>query len=483
MHFTVIQRVTGILLMLFSMTLVPPLLIDLLYAEGASSVFLISYLGTLLVGMVIWLPVRKVKTELRLRDGFVVVVMFWVLGSAIGALPLYLYTPIHMSLVDAAFESMSGLTTTGATVLTGLDSMPHAILFHRSELHFLGGMGIIVLAVAILPMLGIGGMQLYKAEAPGPVKDSKLTPRITETAKALWYVYAALNIACAIGFWLAGMNWFDAINHAFSALALGGFSTHDASIGYYNSPAIEAVAVLFMFLAGANFSLHFLAFRHLSIKPFFHDVEFRAYAILLLIFSAICIIFLFISGYASLTESIRSGIFHTVSIMSTTGFFIGDGYAAWPGFLAVLLVLSSCIGACAGSTGGGMKVIRVVLLIKQWGREMTLLIHPSAQVVVKVNKMPVPENVMNAVWGFASAYVTVIAVLTLLLMASGLDQVTAFSAVAACLNNMGAGLGDVDTIFGGLNDFSKWVLIFAMLLGRLEVFTLLVLFVPAFWRK
>lgn len=469
--------------MLFSMTLVPPLLIDLLYAEGASSVFLISYLSTLLTGIVIWLPVRNVKTELRLRDGFIVVVLFWTLGSLIGALPLYLYTPLNMSLVDAVFESMSGLTTTGATVLTGLDSMPHAILFHRSEQHFLGGMGIIVLAVAVLPMLGIGGMQLYKAEAPGPVKDSKLTPRITETAKALWYVYATLNIACAIGFWLAGMGWFDAINHAFSALALGGFSTHDASIGYYDNPAIEAVAVLFMFLAGANFSLHFLAFRHLSIKPLIRDVEFRAYAMLLLIFSAVCVAYLFFTGYAPLPDSIRSGIFHTVSVMTTTGLFIGDGYAAWPGFLGVLLVLSSCIGACAGSTGGGMKVIRVVLLIKQWGREMTRLIHPSAQVVVKINKTPVPENVMHAVWGFASAYVTAIAVMTLLLMASGLDQVTAFSAVAASLNNMGAGLGDVSTTFGGLNSFSKWVLIFAMLLGRLEVFTLLVLLVPAFWRK
>ena len=483
MHLTVIQRVTGILLMLFSISLVPPFLVDLWYVEGASSVFLSSYLGTLLAGIVIWLPVRHIKTELRLRDGFVVVTLFWTLGCLIGAMPLYLYTPLHLSLVDAIFESMSGLTTTGSTVLTGLDSLPHAILFHRSELHFLGGMGIIVLAVAILPMLGIGGMQLYKAEAPGPVKDTKLTPRITETAKALWYVYVSLNIACTVGFWLAGMSWFDAVNHAFSVLALGGFSTHDASIGYYNSPAIEAVAVVFMFLAGANFSLHFLAFRQLSLKPLLRDVEFRAYAALMLAFSIIVIMYLYITGYASLLTAIRSGIFHTVSIMTTTGLWTTEGFAAWPGFIGVLLMISSCIGACAGSTGGGLKVIRAMLLIKQLGREMTRLIHPSAQVVVKINKSPVSENVMHAVWGFASAYITAIAVLTLLLMASGLDQVTSFSAVVASINNMGAGLGDVASVFGGINDFSKWVLIFAMLLGRLEVFTLLVLFVPAFWRK
>jgi len=469
--------------MLFSIALLPPLLVDLIYAEGASSVFLTSYFVTLLSGLVLWLPVRRIKTDLRLRDGFVVVVMFWVLGSTIGALPLYLYAPLNMSLVDAVFESVSAITTTGATVMSGLDTTPHAILFHRSELHFLGGMGIVVLAVAILPMLGIGGMQLYKAEAPGPVKDSKLTPRITETAKALWYVYLTLNLACIISLWLAGMSLFDAINHAFSALSLGGFSTHDASVGYYNSPLIEVILTFFMFLGGINFALHFIAFRKLSIKPIVADVEFRAYFWLLFFMSLICVSYLYFSETESLERAVRSGVFHTVSIMTTTGLFTFDGYAAWPGFLAVMLVLASFIGACAGSTGGGLKVIRAVLLIKQWGREMMRLIHPRAEVVIKINKMPVSEDIMHAVWGFASAYVTVIAILTLILMASGLDQVTAFSAVAACLNNMGAGLGDVGATFGGLNEFDKWILAFAMLLGRLEVFTLLVLLMPAFWRK
>lgn len=483
MHLSVIQRVTGILLMLFSITLVPPLLVDLWYAEGASSVFLISYLSTLLAGVLLWLPVRKAKTELRLRDGFVVVVMFWTLGSAIGALPLYLYAPLHLEVVDSVFESVSALTTTGATVLTGLDDMPHAILYHRSQLHFLGGMGIVVLAVAILPMLGIGGMQLYKAEAPGPVKDSKLTPRITETAQALWYVYLTLNIACILSLWAAGMSLFDAINYAFSALSLGGMAPHDASVGYYDSPLIEAIVVFFMFLGGINFALHFVAFRRLSLKPFIRDVEFRAYFMLLLGISMICVIYLYFSSALGITYALRSGIFHAVSIMTTTGLGTLDGYAAWPGFLAVMVIFSSFIGGCAGSTGGGLKVIRVILLLKQWGREMLRLIHPSAQIVVKINKTPVSEDIMNAVWGFASAYITVIAILMLLLMATGLDQITAFSAVAACLNNMGAGIADISSSFGHLNETAKWILSFAMLLGRLEVFTLLVLLMPAFWRK
>lgn len=483
MHYTVIQRVTGILLMLFSVTLLPALLIDWIYHEGAGAVFFISFVSTLLTGIVLWLPVRSVKTDLRLRDGFIVVVMFWTLGSLIGALPFYLYAPLHLSLADAVFESTSALTTTGATVLSGLDNLPHAILFHRSELHFLGGMGIVVLAVAILPMLGIGGMQLYKAEAPGPVKDSKLTPRITETAKALWYVYMVLNAAVTLGFWLAGMNLFDAVNHAFSALSLGGLSTHDASIGYYNNPTIEIIAVVAMFLGGVNFALHFIAFRRLSIKSYTNDVEFRAYFILLFGFSLVCVVYLYFFNARDLEYALRSGIFHSVSIMTTTGLLTLDGYAIWPGFLAVMLMYASFIGGCAGSTGGGIKVIRFVLLLKQWSREMMRLIHPRAEVVVKINRSPVSDDVMNAVWGFASAYVTVVAVLMLLLLASGLDQVTAFSAVAACLNNMGAGLGAVSSTFGGLNDFDKWVLAFAMLVGRLEVFTLLVLFVPAFWRK
>jgi len=344
-------------------------------------------------------------------------------------------------------------------------------------------MGIIVLAVAVLPMLGIGGMQLFRAETPGPVKDNKLTPRITETAKALWYIYLGLTISCGLAYWVAGMSSFDAIAHAFSTVAIGGFSTHDASIGYFNSTAIQLIAVVFMFLSGINFAIHFVAISRRSLKPYRRDAEFRTYAWVLLVVSLITIGYLqFTKTFSSTTESIVEGLFQVVSIGTTTGFTTAE-YYTWPGFLPVLLLYVSFIGGCSGSTGGGIKVIRILLLVKQGARELKRLIHPNAQIVVKIGKKPLPENVIEAVWGFFAAYFAISALMILLLMASGLDQDTAFSAVAACLNNLGPGLGDVSQNFKSINDFAKWVLVLAMLLGRLEIFTLLVLFTPAFWRK
>jgi trk system potassium uptake protein TrkH len=344
-------------------------------------------------------------------------------------------------------------------------------------------MGIIVLAVAVLPMLGIGGMQLFRAETPGPVKDNKLTPRITETAKALWYIYLGLTIACGLAYWVAGMSFFDAVAHAFSTVAIGGFSTHDASIGYFDSTAIELIAVVFMLLSGANFALHFAAIRRRSLQPYRRDAEFRTYFLVLLVVSIITIGYLQLTKtFSSTAESVVEGLFQVVSIGTTTGFTTAE-YYSWPGFLPVLLLYVSFIGGCSGSTGGGIKVIRILLLVKQGGRELKRLIHPNAQIVVKIGKKPLPENVIEAVWGFFAAYFTISALMILLLMASGLDQDTAFSAVAACLNNLGPGLGDVGQNFASINDFAKWVLALAMLLGRLEIFTLLVLFTPAFWRK
>jgi trk system potassium uptake protein len=482
-HFTVIQRITGILLVLFSITSLPPLLIDLWYHEGTSDAFLYSYLSLLGMGLLLWLPVRKVRQELRLRDGFIVVVVFWFVLGASGSVPFLLYEQLDIKLADAVFESVSGLTTTGATVLTGLDDMPHSILFYRQELQWLGGMGIIVLAVAVLPMLGIGGMQLYRAETPGPVKDNKLTPRITETAKALWYIYLSLTIACAVAYWFAGMNLFDAISHSFSTVAIGGFSTHDASIGYFDNHWIEAVAVVFMLLGGVNFGLHFVAFRKWNVKIYTTDAEFITYMRVLFLVAVICVSYLYFTGAVhNMEEAMQQGIFHAVSIGTTTGFATSEFYL-WPGFLPVLLLFTSFIGGCAGSTGGGMKVIRVLLLFKQGAREMMRLIHPNAQIVVKIGKAPVSDSVIDAVWGFFAAYVAVFVFLMLLLMASGLDQVTSFSAIAATMNNLGPGLGDVGANYSGMSDFVKWVLCFSMLMGRLEVFTLLVLFTPAFWRK
>ncbi len=445
--------------------------------------FLMGFLMVLVTGFLLWVPVRGRRQELRVRDGFLVVVMFWTVLGLVGAVPFMLSENPRMPFTDAVFESMSGLTTTGATVITGIDSLPESLLIYRQELQWLGGMGIVVLAVAVMPMLGIGGMQLYRAETPGPMKDSKLTPRITETAKALWYIYLALTISCALAYWLAGMSGFDAIAHSFSTVAIGGFSTHDASMGYFDSAVIEMIAVVFMLLAGVNFSLHFLAWRSLSLRPYLHDPEVKFYLTVLGVVALITVTYLyfthaFMTGY----EALHHGIFQAVSVGTTTGFTTAE-YFNWPGFLPVLLLFSSFIGGCAGSTGGGMKAIRFLLLLKQGAREITRLVHPNAQIPVKVGNKAMPDRVVESVWGFFAIYVASFAVMMLILMATGLDQITAFSAVAACMNNLGPGLGEVGLHYGDINDVSKWVLRFAMLLGRLEIFTALVLLTPAFWRR
>jgi trk system potassium uptake protein TrkH len=332
-------------------------------------------------------------------------------------------------------------------------------------------------------MLGVGGMQLYRAETPGPMKDNKLTPRITETAKALWYIYLSLTLACAVAYWLGGMSGFDAIAHSFSTVAIGGFSTHDASMGYFNSAVIEMIAVVFMLLGGVNFSLHFLAWRSLSLRPYLADPELKTYFIIMLAVAAVTVAYLHLtSAFASGYDAFHHGIFQAVSIGTTTGFTTAE-YFNWPGFLPVLLLFSSFIGACANSTGGGMKVIRFLLLVKQGAREITRLVHPNAQIPVKIGHKAMPDRVVEAVWGFFATYVGCFAVMMLILMSTGLDQVTAFSAVAACMNNLGPGLGEVGLHYGTINDTSKWVLCFAMLLGRLEIFTALVLLTPAFWRR
>ena len=477
-----IQRILGILLMIISLSMLPPVLVSWWYEDGAMMPFLLAFLLTLGTGLVLWLPVRDFRKEMRLRDGFIVVAMFWLVLGLSGSVPLVLSALPDLSITDAVFESISGLTTTGATVIVGLDDLPKSILYYRQQLQWLGGMGIIVLAVAILPMLGIGGMQLYRAETPGPMKDNKLTPRITETAKALWYIYLGLTAMCAFAYWAGGMTGFDAITHSFSTVAIGGFSTHDASMAYFQSPLIELIAVVFMLLAGVNFSLHFLAWRNASLRPYVTDAEFVMYL------KVLGFVALITSGYLYLTQTftgydaIHNGIFQAVSIGTTTGFTTAE-YHHWPGFLPALLLLTSFIGGCAGSTGGGMKVIRVLLLFKQGMREVIRLIHPSAQVPVKIGGKMLEERVIDSVWGFFSLYVVSYIIMALVLAASGLDLITAFSAVAACMNNLGPGLGEVGTNYSSINDLAKWVLCFAMILGRLEIFTVLVLLTPAFWRR
>jgi trk system potassium uptake protein TrkH len=482
MHYRVILRILGLLLMIFSFTMLPPLAISYGYQDGSHSAFISAFIITLLTGFIIWAPVYRARDDLRTRDGFLVTVLFWVVLGLFGAIPFMLSHDPGLSVVDSVFESLSGLTTTGATVMTGIDDLPKSILFYRQQLQWLGGMGIIVLAVAILPMLGIGGMQLYRAETPGPVKDRKLTPRITETAKALWYIYLSLTIVCALGYWLAGMTLFDAISHSFSTVAIGGFSTHDASIGYFDSPMIEAICTFFMVMSAVNFGLHFFAWRQRTITHYFKDPEFRFYLTILFSITCLSSVVLMTTETYPPAESIRKAIFEVVSIATTTGFATAD-FAKWPVMLPFLLFMAAFVGGCAASTGGGMKVIRVLLILKQGQREIKRLIHPNAVIPVKLGKDPIPDRILEAVWGFFSVYLIVFMLMLIILLGIGLDQVTAWSAVGATLNNLGPGLGEVETHYGDLNEPAKWVLTFAMLLGRLEVFTLLVLFTPAFWKR
>ena len=482
MHLFAVQRILGILLGLFSLTMVPPLAVSWFYADGKLTSFAIAFALVLGGGVALWWPVRKHRRELRLRDGFLVVVAFWVVLGLSGAVPFLLLDDPEMTVADAVFEAVSGLTTTGATVITGIDSLPRSLLFYRQMLQWLGGMGIIVLAVAILPVLGIGGLQLYRAETPGPMKDQKLTPRITETAKALWYIYLGLTILCALSYRLAGMDWFDAVAHSFSTVAIGGFSTHDASLGHFQSPAVEGVAMVFMALAGINFALHFVAWRARSPAAYLQDAELRAYAYFLAAMVAATSAYLYATGtFEDALDALRFGAFQAIAFGTTTG-FTTSGYTAWPGMLPVLLVLSSFVGACAGSTGGGLKVIRVLLLVKQGMREIQQLIHPNARVSIRVGETALSDRVVAAVWGFFAGYIVVFVFFLLALMASGLDQVTAFSAVAACLNNLGPGLGEVGGNYAEIGAGAKLLLSLAMLLGRLEVFTLLVILTPGFWR-
>ena len=472
----------GRLLIFFSSTLLPPIAVSLYYEDGASLAFVIAFGITLTTGLVLWMPVGAKSREVRVRDGFVIVTLFWVLLALFGSLPLALADKPEMTFTDALFESTSGLTTTGATVLTGIDALPESIRYYRQQLQWFGGMGIIVLAVAVMPMLGVGGMQLYRAETPGPIKDNKLTPRITETAKALWYIYLGLTVACASAYWLAGMSLFDAISHSFSTIAIGGFSTHDLSFGYFDNPAIDYVGIFFMLLAGINFALHFHSWHARSAKPYFFDAEVRVYVYMLLLVAAISVgVLIFNQAYGDWVLALRHGIFQSVSIATTTGFST-TGFHWWPLFLPVLLITASFVGGCAGSTAGGMKVIRVLLLYKQGLREIFRLIHPDALMLIKVGGKPMADQVISAVWGFFVLYVVSFGILAMVMTGTGVDLVTAFSSVAACLNNLGPGLGAVSANYTELSSTGKWVLCFAMLLGRLELFTLLVLLTPAFWR-
>ncbi|MEM0955578.1 MAG: TrkH family potassium uptake protein [Pseudomonadota bacterium] len=481
MHFPISLRILGILLMLFSLTLLAPLALALAFQDGATAGFLSALGITFLSGLVLWLPTRNARQELRTRDGFLITTLFWTVLGLYGSLPFALHDGMDLDATDAIFESISGLTTTGATVITGLDDVPRSLLFYRQQLQWLGGIGIIVVAVAILPMLGVGGMQLYQAETPGPSKDAKLTPRITETAKALFFVYLSLTASCGVAYWLTGMSTFDAICHAFSTVAIGGFSTHDASIGYFESAPIMLVSCLFMYIAAINFGLHFTAWRRRSHRPYLADSETVFFSAVLLVCIVITCSVLLVSKTFSPGEGVVHGLFQAISITTTTGFVTSD-FAHWPSFLPLMLLVFAVMGGCGGSTGGGIKAMRLMLISKQGVRELKQLVHPQAVIPLKVGKRRVEAQVVSAVWSFLAVYLVCFVMLMIMLVATGLDFETAFSAVAASLNNLGPGLGAVTYHYGGINDAAKWLLCCAMLLGRLEVFTVLVLFTPAFWR-
>jgi trk/ktr system potassium uptake protein len=475
------MRVLGLLLMLFSSAMIAPLVMALLANDNTITGFLSALAITFFSGLLLWAPVRNTRHELRIRDGFLITSLFWTVLGIFGALPFALTPTLDLTPTEAVFESISGLTTTGATVIVGLDTLPHSILIYRQILQWMGGIGIVVVAVAILPMLGIGGMQLYRAETPGPSKDSKLTPRITETAKALFSVYLALTVSCAMAYYAAGMSGFDAIAHAFSTVAIGGFSTHDASMGYFDSDLILLICSLFMVISAINFGLHFVAWSRRSGGVYRSDSETRFFLSVLAVGIITTCGYLYYSHTYDARESLAHGLFQAISIATTTGFTTRD-FAAWPTFLPIMLLMFSFMGGCVGSTGGGIKAMRLMLIYKQGIRELKQLVHPQAVIPLKVGKRRVDAAVVSAVWSFFAVYMTAFVTILLMLMATGLDFTTAFSAVVGSINNLGPGLGEVASNYGSINEPAKLILCFAMLLGRLEIFTLLVLFTPMFWR-
>ena len=483
MQLSIVAKTIGLLLMVFSFAQVPPLIVDLIYSEGEYLSFVYSFALTVLGGLILWWPFKEVKKDFRLREGVLIVVCFWIVLSLFGTLPFLITDSISsLSFSEAFFESMSGLTTTGATVLNQLDELPKSILFYRQQLQWLGGMGIIVLAVAVLPLLGVGGMELYHAESSGIAKD-RLTPKLRNTAIALWKIYVSLTVLCAVGYFLSGMSIFDAVSHSFSTVAIGGFSTHDGSIGYFNSATIETIAMIFMFLAGINFSLHFVAWNNRSLVDYIKDSEFKTYAMVLICSSIIVITALSLNGqYESANETIRHSLFQTISIATTTG-FTSQNYSSWPAAIPVFLIMMSFIGACVGSTGGGIKVVRILVMFRLGMKEIHKFIRPNAQVSVKLNKSSINEKALVSVLGFFSLYAISFFLILMLLMFAGLDQVTAYSATAATMNNLGPGLGDVAQNYSSVGEVAKWILSFSMLIGRLEVLTIIAIFHKAFWRQ
>ena len=476
--------VLGMMLMLFGLVMGFPLAVSFALDDGATQAYDLAILATFATGLAMWLGGRRTRRDLHVSDGFLLVAATWLITPVFGALPLMFYLP-ELSFTDAYFEAASGLTTTGATVLTGLDTMPVSINLWRCFMHWVGGMGVIVLMVAVLPLLGIGGRQIFRAETPGPMKESSLTPRIAETAKGLWGVYVVLTAGCGLALWQAGMAPWDSVIHAFSIMGLGGFSSRDASLGAFESLPIETVTIVFALLSGINYATHYLALVHRTPRPYGQDPELRWFFGVLAVTVVFLTVYLLEGGaYRDGALAFRHVSFHAVSLATSLGLATYD-YTLWPMFAQVWILFLSSFAACSGSTGGGIKMMRAIILYKQVHREIVRSLHPSAVVPLRLGSQRVSDNVLHAVLAFSFMYMVSIVSLTLVLAASGMDLITAFSGVVACLNNAGPGLASVGPAgnYQGLGDFQTWVLSFAMILGRLEIFTLLVVLTPAFWRR
>ena len=480
MNYRSIFNLLGILLGMFSLSFLPPLALTFIYDESNKNIFLFSFIFFLIFGLLMWFGTRQKKLELNISDGFIITTMFWIVLACAGAIPFYFF---GLSVSDSVFESVSGITTTGATTIVGLDEYPKSILLYRQLLQWIGGMGLIVLAVAVMPALGIGGGQLYKMELPGSHGSQKLTPKITDSAKALWKIYVGLTLVCALLYLISGMSIFDAIAHSLSTVAGGGFSTHDNSIGFFESGLIEWVCIIFMLLSAASFAVHYAAIFGGQPLKYFYDSEFRFFMSVVLIISTICLIVNILNdSYSDAALAFSSSIFHTVSIVTTSG-FTTENFSLWPGFLPYLLLVGAFMGACSQSVGGGIKAWRVLIMINQAYKEILKTIHPNAVLTSKIGTKVIDAKIAEKVWGFFSIYVFIFMFLLLAMLGTGLNFETAFSAVGACLNNLGPGLGNVAENYSGVNNIGKLILCFAMILGRLEIFTLLVLFMPAFWRR
>ena len=478
-----IVHVLSKLAALYAVLLLVPTLVSYLYHDSAFNAFAGTALATLAGSTAVWAATRKHDRELRPRDGFTLVFLLWLGFAAISALPFYLYFP-NIGYTDAFFEAVSGLTTTGATVMSSLDTLAPSLNFWRHMMNWLGGMGIIVLAVAILPMLGVGGTQLFKAEIPGIDKDSKMAPRISQTAKRLWLVYLSFTLLTCMGLKWAGMGWFDAVCHAMSAFSLGGFSTHDASIAFFDSPAIEAVLIAATLLGAVNFASHFAMAREKSPKPYWRDEEARAMLTILAASIAATSVYMWQQGYYTPLEALRYVGFNFVSIGLANGFANAD-FATWPLLVTLWMFFLSNVLANTGSMGGGIKMARALVLAKFSLREVSLLLHPNAVRTVKLNRRSISDRTAMAVMAFIFVYFMTVVIFTLGLLASGMDFITALSATIACITNAGPGLGAVGPAdnYGALSDLQKWMCAAVMLLGRLEIFTVFILFTPDYWKK